>query len=236
MPNWFGKKTPEEIAAEEVERQQSIEMKPPKEITDKLAKIDGLETKFTEFSSKLPVLDRMTSYLDEVDASKRAAKAKELAEKATTTATETEEKWITDPQKAFQESINPLVVSQINLSSRQMRSEIFSDEKEFEYYTGDFKKEVDELIENSLALQARADPASIKNCYFLVLGRRQNEIREGKLKSKFAASSTAAAGTGTTKIDQTDNIVLTDQQKQAAKRFGMTEEQWQKNMKDLSYV
>lgn len=217
------------------ENQDDLEIKPTKEMEEKLGKIDTLESSVNEIKSKTAVLDRMTTYLDEQDAAKRAAKAKELADKTKVNSEEMDEKWLTDPKAAFNDSVQPLVLATINANSRATRREIFDDPK-FEYYTGDFKKEVDALIDNSLAPSARNDQQSIENCYFLVLGKKTREIAEGKIKSRFAAVSTASAGTGTSKTDQTDTTPLTDEEKRAASRFGMTEAEYGKIKKELNYV
>lgn len=217
------------------DNQDDLEIKPSKEFEEKIGKVDAIEASVNELKTKTAVLDRMSSFLDEQEAAKRSAKAKEMAEKVAGKNEELDEKWLTDPKAAFNESVQPLVAATINANSRATRREIF-DDGEFEYYTGNFKREVDELIDNSLALAAKNDPQSIKNCYYLVLGKHQAEIKEGKLKSRFAAVSTSSAGTGTNKTDQTDTIVLTDEEKRAASRFGMTSEEYAKSKKELNYV
>jgi len=233
MPKWWSAK--KEESEEEDEHKNDIEIKPPKEVTEKLAKIDNLELGLNELKDKSKVLDRMSSYLDEQDNARQAARAKEAAERAKKATENQDEEWLTDPQKAFQTAVNPLVAAQINTSSQILRRDIFNDGKEFEFYQGDFKKKVDQYIDQ-LPLQAKNDPASIKNCYFLVLGQSQAEIRDGKLKSRFAAVTTSNAKDGTNKGESSDKITLSDEQKRAAARLGVPENKYAARVKEFDYV
>lgn len=231
MPSkWWGKDNDEE------REEKEIELKPSKEITEKLSKIDGLETSISEVKSKFSVLDRMDSFLQEQEQAKaaaRAEKAREMAKKATEGLQDT---WLEDPQKAFDEASAPLKASIINAHSMNIRREVFEDAQEFEYYTGEFKKEVDNLIDNSLPAASKADPASIKNCYYLVLGKKQKEIREGKLKSKFASMSTSSAKGSEGPEGAKKEIQLTDEQKRAADKLGVPHDKYAANLGDLAYV
>lgn len=235
MPGWMKSKAEEEQEEEkEAERQRKLQIV-PKEITDKLAKVDTLETSINEVKEKTKVLDRMTSFLDEQDALKAAARKKqadELAAKATET---TDDLWLTDPQKASELAMQPVKIATINLASQNLRREIFDDGVNYEYYTGEFKKRVDGWIDK-LPVEARADAKSIKNCYNLVLGESMQEIREGKLKSRFAATTTSNTKDGTNNTNNDGLPALTDDQKHAAKMFGLKEEDYAKQMKELNYV
>lgn len=230
--SWLNK-TKEEEAADEVERQKSLQVV-PKEVTDKLGKIDGLETKLNEFGEKTKVLDRMTTFLDEQDSLKTAARAREATERAKKVTEETEDLWMTDPKKATEEAMLPLKIAQINTSSIQLRNELFSDGINYEFYQGDFKKRVDHWIDK-LPVAARVDPESLKNCYNIVLGENHKEIREGKIKSRFAATTTTGTNSSTSKGG--DGLpTLTKEQEDAADRFGMTREDYAKEIKELNYV
>ena len=230
---WWGSK---DLKSEGEEEEREIEFKAPKEFTEKLSKIDGLETSLSEVKSKFSVLDRMDSFLQEQDAAKAAARAEKAKEMAKTASATLEDKWIENPQEAFNEASAPLKASIINAHSMNIRREIFDDAQEFEYYTGDFKKEVDNLIDTSLPATSKADPASIKNCYYLVLGRKQKEIREGKLKSKFASTSTSSAKGSEGPEGAKKEIQLTDEQKRAADKLGVPHDKYAANLGDLAYV
>src|SRR5882762_3179980 len=228
MPGWWGQKAKKE---EDEDKQGDIEIKPPKEVEEKLNKIDGIEASVKAFEAHTDTLKGMATFLAEQKQIKEDARKKEADDRAKAATETNDEEWITDPKKAAQDMLQPLVINQINTNSRLIRRDIFDDGKEFEYYDGDFKKEVDNHID-SLPPAQRADPASIKNCYYVVLGRRQKEITEGKLKSRFSAASTASATQSTGKGSE-QIIALTDEQKIAAKRLGVKEESYAKNFKEM---
>jgi len=219
---WWGR-----ADAEEKPKEEDIEVKPPKEFTETKEKIDSLETSFNEFKAKASVLDDMKTYLEEQKTAKEAARAKEATERAKKATEETEETWLTDPQKAAQDMLAPLVREQLKTASRLKRQELFSDGTQFEYYHGDFKKKVDQYIE-SLPVQSMNDEASLRNCYNVVLGESMKEIQEGKLKSRFASTSTASAKSGDGKKEGDKTITLTDEQKRAAERLGIKTEDYSK--------
>lgn len=226
MPSWWGSKKEEEEP-----KPGDIEIKPPKEIEEKLAKIDGIEASVKAFEAHTETLKGMGEFLAEQKKLKDDARKKEADERAAKATETNDEEWITDPKKAAQDMLQPLVINQINTNSRLLRKEIFEDGKEFEYYDGEFKKEVDNHID-SLPPAQRADANSIKNCYYVVAGKRQAEIREGKLKSRFSAASTSNAATSTGKTGDS-KVALTDEQKLAAKRLGVKEESYAKNFQEM---
>lgn len=234
MPKWWGKDDAEETEAA-AKAAKEAEVKPPKEITDRLDKIDGLETSINEVKTKFSVLDDMKTYLDEQKQAKEVARRKEAEERARKATEESADTWLTDPAAAAKEMLQPLVIDQINTKSRLLRREMFEDGTQYEFYQGAFKDKVDAYIDK-LPVAARTDADSIKNCYFLVLGQNQNEIKEGKLKSRFAATSTSSAKDGKGGSEGEKTITLTDEQKRAADKLGVKHEAYAKNLGEMSYV
>lgn len=234
---WWDKKGEEESeeTKSEAQKQKDLEIKADKEAREKLQKIDGLETALKELEKKsTSSFSRLDAFLDEQEEAKKAAreaKAKELAAKARETS---EEKWIEDPQAALEDALAPTKMAVVNIASMNVRREVFDDGQEFEFYTGDFKKAVDKYID-TLPPNAKTDPQAIKNCYYLVLGQKQKEIAEGKLKSRF--SSTTANGKSEAGPEgEKKEIKLSDEQKRAADRLGVPHEKYAKNLEDLAYV
>lgn len=210
-----------------------IELKPA-EVKAKLDKLDVLESKVAQLDDMKKTSDRMSSFLDAQEEAGRRRKAQELADKANKNKEQNSEDWITDPQKAFNDSTRPLVENQLRTSSRLLRKEIFDENPaEFEFYTGRFKDMVDAHI-NALPLTALNDPDSIKNCYYVVYGKMQKEIKEGTVKSKFSSASDANARKG--EDDKDKDMVLTDEEKRAAKAFGMDEKSYAESKKEMNYV
>ena len=150
--------------------------------------------------------------------------------------------WLENPAQAakmtFERESQGLTQATINTQSRQLRRDIFDENPDkYEYYdkaNPEFKALVDSLIDN-MPLANRTNPDAIQNCYYVAFGREQQKIKEGKLKSRFAATSTSSTGTTSTTKDK-DTIVLTDLQKSAAKAFGITEEEYGKQAREMTYV
>lgn len=235
MPGWFTAKK------EKPEEEEEIEIKASKEVKEKLDKIDTLSTSVDEIKGKFAVLDEMGTFLSEQKRLREEAKARQLADANKTkndkTGEEVEQLWLEDPKKAFEMQSQDLRVGMLNAQSMNIRREVFEDEGEFEYYTGDFKKEVDSLIENSLTPSNRIDPASIKNCYYLVLGRKQKEIKENKIKSRFSSMTTSSSKSGEGSGKAGDGtITLSDEMKQAAAKLGVKPEDYAKNAREMGYV
>jgi hypothetical protein len=204
------------------------------EIKAQLSKIDILESSVTELKSKTAVLDRMNSYLDEQEAAKAASRAAEAAKAAKAAREVNAEDWITDPEKAATAALTPLVRQQFLTQSKVLRREVFDAEGKFEFYTGDFKRKVDAYID-ALPPDRQVDTASIENCYNLVVGQSWNDIKENKLKSRFAATSHAGTGTGNS-VDNQKDTPLSDDEKKAAKLFGMKDDEYSTRKKEINYV
>jgi hypothetical protein len=225
---WEREDSEPEIKQKAKEEDDSIEIKA------KIAKIDGLETSMNELKTKTAVLDRMNSYLDEQEAAKAAALQAERIKAAKTQREESSEDWLTDPEKAATAALTPLVRQQFLTQSKVLRRDIFDEDGKFEFYTGDFKKKVDAYID-ALPPDRQVDAASIENCYNLVVGQNWNEIKENKLKSRFTAMSHAGTGTGNS-VDNQKETPLTDDEKRAAKVFGLKEDEYATRKKEINYV
>jgi len=244
MPNWLdllGKK--KESTDPKEQEQAELELK---NVTESIKKVGKIEEDFGKFKTETEKTNtRLTSFLDEQDAMKRRRIAEELAKKANETK-ETEDKELNelaleDPVKAarliFERESRGLTTATINTQSQLLRKQLFDDNPDkFEYYdkaNPEFKSEVDRLIDG-LPLESRTNPDAIQNCYYVAFGRKQQEIKDGKLKSRFAATSTTTSGSSSTK--DKDTIQLTELQKKAAKAMGITEEDYGKQAREMNYV
>lgn len=146
---------------------------------------------------------------------------------------------LTDPRAAISKATSPLAQELILLRFAQTKNDVLSDEKAFEYYHGDIKKEIDSLIE-SQSLQFKGDPKfareNIKNCYDTVVGRHHKEILEGKIKTRFAggegARGTASGAAGDSSSEGTKTPVVTDDIRRAAKLLGFKPEEYAKMLDD----
>ena len=113
----------------------------------------------------------------------------------------------------------------MEMRANNVRREVFEDTEKFEYYSGDFKREVDALLA-AQPLSFRNNPASVENVYYNVLGRKQKEIAEGKIKSRFASATSGSSTSGKTGEADKFMIEIDDQIRKAAKLTGMTPEEY----------
>lgn len=221
---------------EKDKKEDEIELK-PEEVKKKLDKIDSIETTVNGFNEKLKGLDSVTAYIarqerEEKDRKEAAArKAREVAE-----AKETEDlDFFGDPAAAVKhlvdKSVQPLVTNAVQQAARNNAYEFFQGDSRFEYFDDPaFKQEVMRLI-YSVPPGSMNSNETFENCYHVVAGRKAQEIKEGKIKSRFAAASSSGGGTGATTGTSEKTITLSEDQKKAAKMFGMTEKEYAEGVK-----
>jgi phage I-like protein len=181
-----------------------------------------------------PILKRLK---DSMDANETRRQEAERAR--TTSASQTQQ---TEFDKAYDE-LEPEVrtvldarFSQANQSAmraeaRETRRGIFEDIESHPYYTGDLKKKIDEMIEKE-PLENQINPLLVRNAYKIIVADHMKDIQEGKVRSRLS-SATGSSTTTTTKTDANALPALTDEDKRAAKNFGIKEEDWAKTKKDL---
>jgi len=219
---------------EEKKEDDDIELK-AKDVKAKLDSIDTLKTTVDGFGEKLKSLDTVTAYITAQQRKEEEAAKKKNADAKKEQEDEEEENldFLGDPLNATKQLINkslkkatdPLLIMTVNTQSKQLAKEHFGENPKFALYTDPtFKAEVDRLI-MSLPLNARIEPASLENCYAVVAFNKAEEIKEGKIKARFAAAAGAASGTGQ-ENDTKKEMVLNADQKKAAAMFGLSEKEY----------
>lgn len=115
------------------------------------------------------------------------------------------------------------------LNADNVKRNTFENQEKFKYYHGELKDEVDKLIA-AQNLQARNDPSVVENCYLTVLGRHNDDIVAGKLKSRFAGGSDGRTSSGVKDgIEEKKGIDPNDADvKKAAKLLGFKPEEYAK--------
>lgn len=233
------KKQDTDDRTQQQKEQDDLEVKNLAELPAKTKKIEDDITAIKTQSEKDS--QRLNSFLDQQEEAKRkaeaAARAKAATDRNEQEETELNELALTDPVKAAaiiaDKKMAPLVAAQINTQSVLLRKQIFDDDPDrYEFYSGDFKNHVDKLI-NNLPLNLKTEPEAIKNCYAVAMFDKQQEIKEGKIKSRFAAASASAAGTST---KETQKPTLSDAEKHAAKAFGISEDDYSKMKETTVHV
>src|ERR1700690_857435 len=180
-----------------------------------------------------PLLDMAAAIQQEraerAENARRAAAAKTAEENSVSA-----EDYMLDPEAATKRAMQPVAQATMMLAAKMARQETLSDS---DYYHGDVKTKTDGLIA-SLPLAQQSNPASILNCYKIACFDAQEDIADGKLKSKNAAvvfeggSTGAHSGTSTGEGNET----LTADEKQAAAALGMSEKEGSKSRREMVYV
>jgi cell division septum initiation protein DivIVA len=169
----------------------------PKAIQDQLDEAKGLKVKVEELSSKLSGLDDITAYIREQR--ENAAKPKpqtrrpedEEAENA-----ELAQLLLTNPKDAWARLSVGANTATALLLAQNAKREVFQDNAEkFPYYTGEVKAEIDKILSKQ-SLEFQRNPEALENTYYTVLGKMHKEIQEGKIKDRFASSSSTSRTSG----------------------------------------
>lgn len=117
------------------------------------------------------------------------------------------------------------------LNADNVKRNTFENAEKYKYYHGELKDEVDKLIA-AQNLSARNDPSVVENCYLTVLGRHNDDIVAGKLKSRFAGGSggtSLSGGTGGTGGEEKKGWDPNDAElKRAAKHLGFEPKEYAK--------
>lgn len=183
---------------------------------------------------QLEGLKSIQAFVDEYKKDKADAAAAAAKKTQQQTQTEADEEiealMLTDPKQAILKATTPQAIAIMTLRADNIRREVFEDTEKYKYYHGDIKKEVDALLA-AQKLDARNDPSVVENCYLTVLGKHNDEILEGKIKTRFAGSESSSRGTSSGSAGNTDaaekkNRIIPDDVKRAAKQFGITPEDY----------
>lgn len=161
----------------------------------------------------------------------RAAAAAKARESASQNDEELQNLILTDPAAAIRRGTQDQSVAILTLRADQIKRDVFEDEDRFPFYTGEVKSEIDKLLAGQ-NLQARNDPSVVENCYFTIVGKHAREAQEGKLKSRFAASSgsrgTSSTSAGGGKSEENEKLEINDDIRRAARITGMEPEAYAK--------
>lgn len=207
----------------------------PKEIQEQLDQVKGLKTTVEEQGAKLSKLDSIEQMLTQMrtdrELERKPKPAARTEEEITAENEEISALLLTNPREAYARLAAGTNAGYMTLAAQNARREVFQDNQEqFKYYTGEIKDEVDKIL-SAQTLAFQANPEAIKNTYFTVLGKFQDKIMEGKIKDRFASSSTSRGSVVPSeedkkKIDSNDDI------RKIAKQLGMKEEEYIKLLEE----
>jgi len=219
-PSWLMEEKKEEVKKDESAL--------PPELESRFKVVDEVKGQVSEIEKKLASLDSITAFINEQKEEKNRLKAEADAKKnkpADKSAEDIAAELLTDPKKVIREETGDLANAVLQVRADQVRRQVFEDRaSEFEYYTGDIKKEVDALIAGQ-TLKFQNDPKALENAYHTVVGRKMKEINEGKIKSRFASPAGTSLNKGQDKKEDLE-FDLTPDMLKAAKLSGMSPEDY----------
>lgn len=142
--------------------------------------------------------------------------------------------WLTNPGEMTAEMIKPLIEQQQRTNARLAKEDALG---RMEYYDDPtFKSAVDQLI-SSQPINLQSDPALIMNCYKSVFFDKQQEIKDGRIKSQLSLNGGGRGSGGHNGSESSkSNDTMTDAEKHYASKLGISTESWIKNRNEMEYV
>jgi hypothetical protein len=182
----------------------------PPEIQEQLDQAKKTRVELTEVKTKLSALDDISAYIKEqreADAERKKVKPPvKTADEIENENAELAQLLLTDPQAAYARLADKTNATVLMVRADNLRREVFEDNAEkFPYYTGEVKLEINKILANE-SLQFRNNPQALENTYYTVVGKRQKDITEGKIKDRFASASGSGRGSTT---EDSDKLKLT---------------------------
>ena len=163
----------------------------PKEIQEQLNQTAALKTEVSEMKTKLSQLDSISDWIKEQReaAVKPKPKPQPTAEDEEAEAEELAALLLTNPKAAYARLAANTNAGMMLTRADNVKREVFGDQPEkFPYYSGEIKSEIDKILAEQ-SLEFRNNPTALENTYYTVVGKRQKEISEGKIKDRFASST-----------------------------------------------
>jgi hypothetical protein len=227
MAKWFGQADTDEEAGKAVEKKfetLETEVKASKQL--------GEDNKTTLEAIKAGIDAQNARYAAEDAARTKAANDKKKADYVAPTQEERVEALLNDPDKFINERVSATTRVAIMAVAKQTRAEVLGAK---EYYHGDFKKQVDALIESTTDITQTTMPQYLENCYNVVLGQNMDKIMKGEMKKSTSLHSFSDGGnsgksgteSGPVKVEYRDN-----KSSYAAKAMGLTDEDFEKAAKE----
>jgi hypothetical protein len=199
MPAWWTKKEGEKE-----------EYTLPPEIQEQLDQAKKTSTELAEVKTKLGALDDIASFVREqrqaIEDAKKPKPIVKTQDDIENEDAELAQLLLTNPREAHARLNKGSDTALLMVRADNLRREVFEDNADkFPFYTGEVKLEINKILANE-SLQFRNNPQALENTYYTVIGKRQKDISEGKIKDRFASASGSGRGTTT---EDTDKLKLT---------------------------
>lgn len=166
-------------------------------------------------------------------------RAEQQRRQQTEQSTQTEQQRLAEARENMDDNTRTYVDRQFELlnrtaqqtSARELRRSIFEDAENYEYYTGDVKRKVDEMLDRE-PLQSQNSPDVIRNAYKVIVFEHMKDIQDKKLRSRLASVSAPTAQSGQNQVDPNALPELSAEEKTYASKMGIKLEDWAKSKKE----
>jgi len=223
MPAWIKKQAEEEDGKQE-EQSRQIEIK-PEMIRDAIK--DDLDN--IRSSSKA-----MVDYINEQKAERQRAQEEEANKVRRENEKVDDIDFLTNPEEAMNRKLKPIAESNAVMASMFVRREVLEG---LEYYDEpEFKKRVDTMIDQQ-PLQNRLDRSVIMNAYKVNRFDFDKEVADGKIKlSLSGGGGNRKGGDRDSNRSDDDTETMSAEEKQYARKLGISEKDWISQKKEMEYV
>lgn len=232
MANWFLPK--EEKKPEKTQEEYEIDL--TKKISDSINSNLGqtVGDVVKQYFESDPTL---TALREQMDANRQRQNEQRTRQSAETR--QTEEQRMAELRDNMDDNTRSYVDQQFSIlsrtaqqtSARELRRSIFEDAENYEYYTGEVKRKVDEMLDRE-PLTSQNNSDVVRNAYKVVVFEHMNDIRDKKLKSRLSSTSPAGILPAQNAPDPNALPSLNDEEKIIARNMGIKEEDWAKSKKE----
>lgn len=229
MSKWFGGKDKDGNDVSEEDAGKQVEAK--------FTSLEDSQKKTNETLGTLAqtIADMNKREIDKQAAIDLAAKNKREAEARARAAGETPdekfERFAANPDDYIARQNEPANRLALTTNAKLMKNEILGEK---EYYVGEFKAQVDALIESEPNLALRGNAGFLNNCYKIILADNFEKIQKGELRRNMSLnqfSDDGGGGKGKDSKDAKPTVEYRDQPgapatkaKYAGSQLGLTEE------------
>lgn len=236
MP-WIKGKDSDKSASEEIFGMKSEDlMKKLEAGAEAKAKLDELQNTFgTQFNDIKEALTKL-----QVTPASSSSSSSSNNNGGNNGETKTEEKspdWFADPDAAFAHHTGKAIAPLVQLTLETRASQVF-DRVKSSY--GDFSLFEEEILKEmqSAPAQYKANEMYVRNAYHMVKGRHTDEIAADKAKGsgKYFVEGSSSNLNRSVVEDKDKKPVLTQEEKEYASKFGLTEDAYIESKKAMKYV
>ena len=232
MPNWFKTEEQPKPAKTQEEFEIDLTKKIGEQVNSTVSQTVGDVVK--KYFEEDPTLAALR---EQLDASKRRVTEQQQQKNQQTEQTEAQriaalrENLDDDTRTYVDRQFEVINRTAQQTSARELRRSIFEDAENYEYYTGDVKRKVDEMLDRE-PLSSQNNSDVVRNAYKVVVFEHMKDIQDKKLRSRLSSTSASPILSNQNTPDPNALPTLNQEEKDFAKNMGISEADWAKSKKE----